>query len=29
MTQKNSFTQGPILGPMLRFTLPVLGAILL
>ena len=27
--EKNSFTQGPILRPMLRFALPVLGALLL
>ena len=29
MEKKNSFTQGPILRPMLRFALPVLGALLL
>ncbi|MGN1248451.1 MAG: MATE family efflux transporter, partial [Candidatus Spyradocola sp.] len=29
MEQKNSFTQGPILRPMLRFALPVLGTLLL
>ena len=29
MQQKNTFTEGPILAPLIRFTLPIILALLL